>query len=92
MLDESDGTFTETDASETKDETVERQDDGYGVYSDAEVSFENDPVSKVMGKELAKEMHLDNVEIETEVTQLEGKKTKKSTAYPVCFRSKAMNG
>lgn len=75
-----------------------RQGDGYGAYSDAEVSYANDPISKVMGKnrfskkrqaefaarerqrmvariqELAERMHLDNVEILTDASQLEGKR------------------
>lgn len=76
----------------------QRQGDGYSAYTDAEVSFANDPVSKVMGKnrfskkrqaefaarerqrmvariqELADRMHLDNVEILTDASQLEGKR------------------
>lgn len=76
----------------------QRQGDGYGAYTDAEVSFANDPVSKVMGKnrfskkrqaefaarerqrmvariqELAERMHLDNVEVLTDTSGLEGKR------------------
>ena len=76
----------------------QRQGDGYSAYTDAEVSFANDPVSKVMGKnrfskkrqaefaarermrmvariqELAEPMHLDNVEILTDSSQLDGKR------------------
>lgn len=76
----------------------QRQGDGYSAYTDAEVSFANDPVSKVMGKnrfskkrqaefaarerqrmvariqELAERMHLDNVEILTDSSQLESKR------------------
>lgn len=76
----------------------QRMGDGYGAYSDAEVSYANDPISKVMGKnrfskkrqaefaarerqrmvarvqELAQRMHLDNVEIITDSSQLEGKR------------------
>ena len=33
-----------------KDENVNRMGDGYGAYSDAEVSYTNDPVSKALGK------------------------------------------
>ncbi len=75
-----------------------RMGDGYGAYSDAEVSYLNDTVSKVMGKnrfskkrqaefaarerqrmsdriqELAERMHLDNVEIVTDASGLEGKR------------------
>lgn len=82
-----------------------RQGDGYGAYSDAEVSYLNDPVSKVMGKnrfskkrqaefadcerqrmvtriqELAERMHLDNVEILTDASQLEGKRAKAKGFY-----------
>ena len=82
-----------------------RQGDGYGAYSDAEVSYLNDPVSKVMGKnrfskkrqaefaarerqrmvarikELAERMHLDNVEILTDASQLEGKRAKAEGFY-----------
>lgn len=82
-----------------------RQGDGYGAYSDAEVSYMNDPVSKVMGKnrfskkrqaefaarerqrmvariqELADRMHLDNVEILTDASQLEGKRAKAKGFY-----------
>lgn len=83
----------------------QRMGDGYGAYSDAEVSFANDPVSKVMGKnrfskkrqaefaarerqrmvtriqELAERMHLDNVEIITDASQLEGKRAKAKGFY-----------
>lgn len=75
-----------------------RQGDGYGAYSDAELSYMNDPVSRVLGKnrfskkqqaefaarerqrmadrigELAERMRLDNVEIVTDASQLEGKR------------------
>lgn len=83
----------------------QRMGDGYGAYSDAELSFANDPVSKVMGKnrfskkrqaefaarerqrmvtriqELAERMHLDNVEIITDASQLEGKRAKAKGFY-----------
>lgn len=83
----------------------ERQGDGYGAYSDAEVSFANDPISKVLGKnrfskkrqaefaarerqrmadrfqELADRMHLDNVEVVTDASQLEGKRAKAKGFY-----------
>ncbi len=83
----------------------QRMGDGYGAYSDAEVSFANDPVSKVLGKnrfskkrqaefaarerqrmvnriqELAERMHLDNVEIVTDASQLEGKRAKAKGFY-----------
>lgn len=83
----------------------QRIGDGYGAYSDAEVSMANDPISKVMGKnrfskkrqaefaarerqrmvnriqELAEPMHLDNVEIITDASQLEGKRVKAKGFY-----------
>lgn len=82
----------------TDTEILGRQGDGYGAYSDAEMSYMNGPVSKAMGKnrfskkrqaefaarerqrmvarikELADRMHLDNVEILTDASQLEGKR------------------
>lgn len=82
----------------TDAEIMERPGDGYGAYTDEEVSYFNDPVSKVVGKnrfskkrqaefaarerqrmvariqELAERMHLDNVEILTDASQLEGKR------------------
>ena len=88
-----------------KGEIRYRQGDGYGAYSDAEVSFMNDPVSKVVGKNrfskkrqaefaarerqrmadriqrLAERMHLDNVEVVTDVSQLEGKRAKAKGFY-----------
>ncbi len=72
--------------------------EGEGAYTDDEVSFENDPMAKVLGKprgtrkqrrefaqrerrrmverveSLAKRLHLDNVEIVTDASQLEGKR------------------
>lgn len=83
----------------------QRMGDGYGAYSDAEVSYANDPISKVMGKnrfskkrqaefaarerqrmanriqELAERMHLDNVEIVTDASQLESKRAKAKGFY-----------
>lgn len=88
-----------------EDESLDRMGDGYGAYSDAEVSFANDLVSKVMGKnrfskkrqaefaarerqrmadrvkELAERMHLDNVEVVTDASQLEGKRAKSKGFY-----------
>ena len=88
-----------------KKESLERQGDGYGSYSDAEVSYENDPVSKVMGanrfskkrqaefaarerqrmaeriQELSELMHLDNVGIVTDASQLEGRRAKAKGFY-----------
>lgn len=83
----------------------QRQGDGYGAYTDEEVSYLNDPVSKVMGKNrfskkrqaefaarerqrmadriqrLAERMHLDNVEVVTDVSQFEGKRAKAKGFY-----------
>lgn len=83
----------------------ERQGDGYGAYSDEEVSYYNDPVSRVLGKnrfskkrqaefaarerqrmvnrieELAGRMHLDNVEIITDASKLDGKRAKAKGFY-----------
>jgi hypothetical protein len=36
--------------AETEDETLQREGDGYGEYSDSEMSFLNDPGSRVLGK------------------------------------------
>ncbi|MGN0037071.1 MAG: hypothetical protein ACI36X_07685 [Bacteroidaceae bacterium] len=79
--------------------------EGDGAYTDDEVSFENDPISKVLGKprgtrkqrrefaqrerqrmaerveRLAKKLHLDNVEIVTDASTLEGKKQRAKGFY-----------
>lgn len=79
--------------------------DGVGSYTDDELSYENDPVSKMLGKSrftrrqrrvfaererqrmaehvkgLAKKLHLDNVEIITDASQLEGKKQRAKGFY-----------
>ena len=89
----------------TDTEIMERPGDGYGAYTDEEVSYLNDPVSKVMGKNrfskkrqaefaarerqrmadriqrLAERMHLDNVEVVTDVSQFEGKRAKAKGFY-----------
>lgn len=65
---------------------------GEGSYSDEEISYENDPLAKWMGEsgrsekartrmanrvnELAELLHLDNVEVVTDVSTLEGKKAR----------------
>lgn len=78
---------------------------GVGAYTDDEVSFENDPISKVLGKprgtrkqrrefaererqrmvarvnSLAKKLHLDNVEIVTDASALQGKKQRAKGFY-----------
>ena len=79
--------------------------EGDGAYTDDEVSFENDPISKVLGKprftrkqrrefaererqrmvarveNLAKKLNLDNVEIVTDASTLEGKKQRAKGFY-----------
>lgn len=88
---------------EHTDDTFQREGDG--AYTDDEVSFENDPISKVLGKprftrkqrrefaererqrmvarveNLAKKLNLDNVEIITDASTLEGKKQRAKGFY-----------
>lgn len=88
---------------EHTDDTFQRKGDG--AYTDDEVSFENDPISKVLGKprftrkqrrefaererqrmvarveNLAKKLNLDNVEIITDASTLEGKKQRAKGFY-----------
>ena len=88
---------------EHTDDTFQRKGDG--AYTDDEVSFENDPISKVLGKprftrkqrrefaererqrmvarveNLAKKLNLDNVEIVTDASTLEGKKQRAKGFY-----------
>lgn len=88
---------------EHTDDTFQREGDG--AYTDDEVSFENDPISKVLGKprftrkqrrefaererqrmvarveNLAKKLNLDNVEIVTDASTLEGKKQRAKGFY-----------
>ncbi len=85
------------------DDALNREGDG--AYTDDEVSFENDPISKVLGKQrftrkqrrefaererqrmvarvenLAKKLNLDNVEIITDASTLEGKKQRAKGFY-----------
>ncbi len=85
--------------------TNEDYRDGVGSYTIDEISYENDPVSKVLGKNrftrkqrkefaererqrmvehvksLAGKLHLDNVEIVTDASQLEGKKQRAKGFY-----------
>ena len=87
-----------------KDE-FNRTGDGSGAYSDEEISYYNDPTSRVLGKnrfskkrqaefaererqrmvtriqELAARMHLDNIEIVTDASQLEGQRAKAKGFY-----------
>lgn len=84
----------------TRNENINRMGEGYGAYSDAEVSYLNDTASKLAGKnrfskkrqtefaarerrrmadriqELAEHLHLNNVEVLTDTSQLEGKRAK----------------
>lgn len=87
-----------TSREQESSDILERQGDGYGAYSDAEVSYLNDTASKLAGKnrfskkrqaefaarerqrmadriqELAENLHLNNVEVLTDTSQLEGKR------------------
>lgn len=89
----------------TAEEADELEREGDGAYTDDEVSFENDPISKVLGKprftrkqrrefaererqrmvarveNLAKKLNLDNVEIVTDASTLEGKKQRAKGFY-----------
>ena len=91
------------ETANTEDEFSTREGDG--SYNDDEVSFENDPISKVLGKSrftrkqrrefaererqrmvarvesLAKKLNLDNVEIVTDASTLEGKKKRAKGFY-----------
>lgn len=101
--------LTDVSADEAEDDVAEqerqRMGDGYGAYTDAEISYFNDPMSKVLGKnrfskkrqaefaarerqrmvtriqELAERMHLDNVKIVTDASQLDGKRAKAKGFY-----------
>lgn len=101
--------LTDVSADEAEDDVAEqerqRMGDGYGSYTDAEISYFNDPMSKALGKnrfskkrqaefaarerqrmvtriqELAERMHLDNVEIVTDASQLDGKRAKAKGFY-----------
>ena len=79
--------------------------EGEGVYTDDEVSYENDPVAKLLGQSrrtakqrrefaqrerqrmaervesLAEKLHLDNVEVVTDASVLEGKKQRAKGFY-----------
>lgn len=85
------------------DDALNRE--GVGSYTDDELAFENDPISKVLGKprftrkqrrefaererqrmvarveNLAKKLNLDNVEIVTDASTLEGKKQRAKGFY-----------
>ena len=89
-----------------KDDTTDiLQRNGIGAYTDDEVSYENDPAAKLLGrsrrtakqrrefaqrerqrmtervKSLAEKLHLDNVDIVTDASTLEGKKQRAKGFY-----------
>lgn len=89
-----------------KDDTTDiLQRNGIGAYNDDEVSYENDPVAKLLGQSrrtakqrrefaqrerqrmaehvesLAEKLHLDNVEVVTDVSVLDGKKQRAKGFY-----------
>lgn len=102
---EMDATVESANDLDNAEEADELQREGEGAYTDDEVSFENDPISKVLGKprgtrkqrrefaqrerrrmverveSLAKRLHLDNVEIVTDASTLEGKKQRAKGFY-----------
>lgn len=111
-LEEKEAKYAEMDASvETANNiSVSEEDDelkreGGGAYTDDEVSYENDPVAKLLGQSrrtakqrrefaqrerqrmaerveiLAEKLHLDNVEIVTDASVLDGKKQRAKGFY-----------
>lgn len=102
---EMDATVEAANDLATAEEADELEREGDGAYTDDEVSFENDPISKVLGKprftrkqrrefaererqrmvarveNLAKKLNLDNVEIVTDASTLEGKKQRAKGFY-----------
>lgn len=92
------GAITDADITALNEEIVYDYREGDGVYTDDEVSYNNDPVAKMLGRQtrtvwqrkkfaerervrmaervqmLAGKLHLDNVEIVTDASTLEGKK------------------
>ena len=99
------GAITDKQINALNAEIANDYRDGVGAYTDDEVSFENDPISKVLGKprftrkqrreyaererqrmvarvdSLAKKLHLDNVEIVTDASALQGKKQRAKGFY-----------
>lgn len=99
------GAITDKQINALNAEIANDYRDGVGAYTDDEVSFENDPISKVLGKprftrkqrreyaererqrmvarvdSLAKKLNLDNVEIVTDASKLEGKKQSAKGLY-----------
>ena len=111
-LEEKEAKYAEMDATvetannvSASEEDDELKREGDGAYTDDEVSFENDPVAKLLGrprrtakqrkefaqrerqrmtervKSLAEKLHLDNVEVVTDASTLEGKKQRAKGFY-----------
>lgn len=111
-LEEKEAKYAEMDATvetannvSASEEDDELKREGDGAYTDDEVSFENDPVAKLLGRprrtakqrrefaqrerqrmvekveSLAEKLHLDNVEIVTDASTLEGKKQRAKGFY-----------
>lgn len=99
------GAVTDAEIASLNAEIANDYRDGVGAHTDDEVSYENDPISKVMGKpmrtrkqrrefaqrerqrmaerveSLTKKLHLDNVEVVTDASRLEGKKQRSKGFY-----------
>lgn len=111
-LEEKEAKYAEMDATvetannvSASEEDDELKREGDGAYTDDEVSFENDPVAKLLGRprrtaklrrefaqrerqrmvekveSLVEKLHLDNVEIVTDASTLEGKKQRVKGFY-----------
>lgn len=111
-LEEKEAKYAEMDASvetanniSAPEEDDELKREGGGAYTDDEVSYENDPVAKLLGQSrrtakqrrefaqrerqrmaerveiLAEKLHLDNVEIVTDASVLDGKKLRAKGFY-----------
>lgn len=111
-LEEKEAKYAEMDASvetanniSASEEDDELKREGGGAYTDDEVSYENDPAAKLLGrsrrtakqrrefaqrerqrmtervKSLAEKLHLDNVDIVTDASTLEGKKQRVKGFY-----------
>ena len=99
------GAITDKQINALNAEIANDYRDGVGAYTDDELAFENDPISKALGKprftrkqrrefaererqrmvarveNLAKKLNLDNVEIVTDASTLEGKKQRAKGFY-----------
>lgn len=111
-LEEKEAKYAEMDASvetanniSAPEEDDELKREGGGAYTDDEVSYENDPVAKLLGQSrrtakqrrefarrerqrmaervesLAEKLHLDNVEVVTDASVLDGKKQRAKGFY-----------